>query len=94
MPTPSLAIPQLLVTRTRSGANVAARSDGVPTEGEERAVEMASQFGYNPIMFEAEAALAKARQRVRIEQSEAPVVTTDVREVMQAIHRMREMAGV
>jgi tetratricopeptide (TPR) repeat protein len=60
----------------------------------ERAVEMASQFGYNAIMFEAEAALSKARQRVRVEQAEAPVVDTDVREVMQAIHRMRELAGV
>jgi hypothetical protein len=48
MPLPPLAIPQLLVHRSRSGPEVVARSDGVPSEWEDEAKAMATVFGPRP----------------------------------------------
>jgi len=59
----------------------------------ERAVDMASKFGFNQIMFEAEAALASARQRAPVEKPEPAVVEPEVTEVARAIQKMRVMAG-
>ncbi|HEY2786630.1 MAG TPA: hypothetical protein VGJ05_16815 [Fimbriiglobus sp.] len=57
MPTLSLAIHQLLLTRTRSGPQAVARSDGVPAEWDELAVQIATEFGPRPAGVKCPAAL-------------------------------------
>ncbi|HXT18951.1 MAG TPA: hypothetical protein VN706_25215 [Gemmatimonadaceae bacterium] len=63
--------------------------DGVPYL--EQAIEMASRYGLNQMLFEAESALADARSGRRVSLDvEAPDLDADVQEVAEAIHEMRE----
>jgi tetratricopeptide (TPR) repeat protein len=61
----------------------------------ERAVEMASDFGFNQMLFEAEATLADARkEKAPAAPAPTPWIAPDVRVVADAIHEMRETAGI
>jgi tetratricopeptide (TPR) repeat protein len=61
----------------------------------ERAIEMASSYGFNQMVFEAEAALTDARrERAPASRRIEPQVTPEVRAVVDAIHEMRELAGI
>lgn len=60
----------------------------------ERAVELASKHGFNRMIFAAEEALAEARRRRPVERTPYVEVDAEVRAVADAIHGMREAAGV
>jgi len=90
--TPQLRITYLL--HVGRGYSALGRGDaGIPYL--ERAIEMASQYKQNQLMFEAEEALAEARSRES--RSFAPSVTaidTSIHDVIDAIHEMKETAGI
>lgn len=61
----------------------------------ERAVEMATRHQYNQLLFEAEGALADAKRHAVVVTKPIPIsVEPELLRVINAIHRMKETAGV
>jgi tetratricopeptide (TPR) repeat protein len=61
----------------------------------ERAVELASQYALNQLMFEAEAALSDAvRRRRYVSPVQDDSAASSVQPVIDAIHEMKEFAGI
>lgn len=60
----------------------------------ERAIELASRHQFNQMVFEAETALADARRAQPTRRPTAPAVPPDVGAVINAIHEMKELAGI
>ncbi|HVX41694.1 MAG TPA: tetratricopeptide repeat protein [Gemmatimonadaceae bacterium] len=60
----------------------------------ERAIEVAAQYQFNQMVFEAEAALAAARRGSRADVASASTVPESLQDVVDAVHEMRETAGV
>jgi len=61
----------------------------------ERAIQMASEFSLNQLMFQAEEALVEVRRReARTVAKNGGAIDASIREVIDAIHGMKEMAGV
>jgi tetratricopeptide (TPR) repeat protein len=60
----------------------------------ERAIDMASQYNLNQVLFEAEAALADVKRDRVPKRHEPAAVGPDVLKVVEAIHDMKELAGI
>jgi YD repeat-containing protein len=61
----------------------------------ERAIQMASEFSLNQLMFQAEEALVEVRRReARTVAKNDSAIDASIRDVIDAIHGMKEMAGV
>jgi len=61
----------------------------------ERAIQMASEFSLNQLMFQAEEALVEVRRReARTVAKNDRSIDASIRDVIDAIHGMKEMAGV
>jgi tetratricopeptide (TPR) repeat protein len=60
----------------------------------ERSVELAAQHRLNQIMFECEEALSDARRAVRRPAPQPPVLDAELQSVVDAMHDMREVAGI
>jgi tetratricopeptide (TPR) repeat protein len=89
--TPHLRITYLL--HVGRGYNLLGNSEsGVPFL--ERAVAMAAQYGLNQMLFEAETALTEARNKQFSIRREPSAVDADVQAVVEAVHKMKELAGV
>jgi len=89
--------PQLRVTYLlHVGRGYTALGDaGVAIPYLERAIELASQHHLNQLMFEAEEALAGAKRReLRPERHHTEPVDQSVQTVIDAIHEMKETAGI
>ena len=89
--TPQLRITYLL--HVGRGYSALGNADvGIPYL--ERAIQMASDYSLNQLMFEAEEALMEARRREA--RTPTPSVTIDesIDEVIDAIHGMKETAGI
>jgi len=89
--TPQLRITYLL--HVGRGYSALGNADvGIPYL--ERAIQMASDYSLNQLVFEAEEALMEARRREA--RTPTPSVTIDesIDEVIDAIHGMKETAGI
>jgi tetratricopeptide (TPR) repeat protein len=61
----------------------------------ERAIQLASQYSLNQLMFEAEEALVDARRRgVRPSLPSAAIIDSSIHDVIDAIQSMKETAGI
>lgn len=61
----------------------------------ERALELASQYGFNQMVFEAESALVEVRRgHGAVARYASGPISSEVREIADAIHEMRQLAGV
>jgi len=61
----------------------------------EQAIEAASEYKLNQLMFEAEAELANARRRQASKRPEPnPAVEVSVKNVIDAVQQMKVMAGI
>lgn len=89
--TPQLRITYLL--HVGRGYSALGNADaGIPYL--ERAIQMASEYSLNQLMFEAEEALSEARRREA--RTPTPVIAVDssIHDVIDAIHDMKETAGI
>ena len=60
----------------------------------ERAIEMAAGHKLNQMLFEAEGALAEARRSAHLQRRREAEVAPELQVVVNAVHRMREVAGI
>ncbi len=90
--TPQLRITYLL--HVGRGYSALGHADaGIPYL--ERAIQMASEYDLNQLMFEAEEALVEARRReARPSVRSADAVDASIHVVIDAIHTMKETAGI